>query len=131
MINLISKNKLSIKQLKVIKIFPTDKSHRIIKQVNHYHFHIALAAIAENIEIVQDTEAQINSHKITQNPIMGTAFLSHRVETVHHTQDQISKLTLNIILDHNHLTIIGTEIFHDDHFQEIDFVMSRITLNHC
>ena len=62
---------------------------------------------------------------------MGTAFLNHRVETVHHTQDQISKLTLNIILDHNHLTIIGTEIFHDDHFQEIDFVMSRITLIHC
>ena len=131
MINLISKNKLSIKQLKVIKIFATDKSHRIIKQVNHYHFHIALAAIAENIEIIQDPEAQINSHKKTKNPIMGTAFLNHRVETVHHTQDQISKLTLNIILDHNHLTIIGTEIFPDDHFQEIDFVMSRITLIHC
>ena len=39
------------------------------------------------MEIIQDTEAQTYSHKITQNPIMGTAILDHRVETVHHTQD--------------------------------------------
>ena len=37
---------------------------------------------------------------------MGAAILNHRVETVHHTQDQIFKLTPKIILVHNHLTII-------------------------
>ena len=76
-------------------------------------------------------EAQTSSHKIIENPIMGTAILNHQVETVQHTQGQIYKQTLNIILDHNHLIIIGTEIDHDDHFHEINLVMSGITLIHC
>ena len=62
---------------------------------------------------------------------MGTAILNHRVERVHHTQGQIYIQTLNIILDHNHLIIIGAEIDHDDRFHEIDCVMSGITLIHC
>ena len=62
---------------------------------------------------------------------MGTAKLNHRVETVHHTQDQIFKLTHSIILDHNHLTITETEITHDDRSHEIDFGMLGITLSHC
>ena len=55
---------------------------------------------------------------------MGIAILNHPVEKFLHTQDQFSKPDLNIILDHNHLTIIGTEIDHDDRFRKIDFVMS-------
>ena len=77
---------------------------------------LAIAVIAENTEITQGTEVQTNSHKITQNPLTGTATSNHRVETVHHTQDQIFKLTHNTILDHNHLTltIIEMEIAHKD-----------------
>ena len=60
---------------------------------------------------------------------MGTAILNHRVETVHHTQDQIFKLTLNIVIDHIHLTIIGTEIAHDDRSHKTDFVMLEIIFN--
>ena len=71
------------------------------------------------------------SHKITQNPIIGTVTSNHRVEMVHHTQYQIFKLTHNKILDHNHLTIIGTEIPHDDRSHEIDIVMLENTLIHC
>ena len=67
----------------------------------------------------------------TQNPIMGTAISDHRVEMIHHTQDQFFKLIQNIILDHNHLTIIGTDTAHDNRSQEIDFVMLEITLIHC
>ena len=62
---------------------------------------------------------------------MGTTFLNHLLETVHHTPDQVSKPTLNIILDHNQLTIIRTEIAHDDRSHEIDFVMLEITSFHC
>ena len=51
---------------------------------------------------------------------------NHRVEMVHHTQDPIFKIIYNIILDHNHLTIIETEIVHDDRSHEIDFVMLEI-----
>ena len=59
---------------------------------------------------------------------MGIAILNHRVETVHHTQDRIFKLTLNIILDHNRLSITETEIAHDDRSHEKDFVMLGISL---
>ena len=97
-------------------------------QVNHYHFHIALAAIAEKKEITQDTELQINSHKITQNPITEILISNHRVEMVHHTQDQILKIIHNIIADHNHLTITETEIVHDGRSHEIDFIMLEIML---
>ena len=62
---------------------------------------------------------------------MGIATSNHRVETVHHTQKQNFKLTHNIIQDHNHLTIIGTEIAHDDRSHGIVFVMLKITLIHC
>ena len=61
---------------------------------------------------------------------MGTAILNHRVETVHHSQDQIFKLTPNIILYHNHLTITETEIAHDNRSHAIDLVILRITLIH-
>ena len=87
--------------------------------------------MAENKEITQDAEFQISSHKITQNPITEIAILNHRVETVHHTQDQISKMIHNIILDLNHLTIMETEIVHDDRSHEIDFVILGILLIHC
>ena len=62
---------------------------------------------------------------------MGTANLNHRVETVHHTQDQTFKPTPDVILDHNHLTIFKTEIAHDDRSHEIDYVMLGIILIHC
>ena len=39
--------------------------------------------------------------------------------------------TNSIILDHNHLTIIGMEIAHDDCILEMDFIMSGITLIPC
>ena len=103
-----------IKQWKVIKTSLTDKSHRIIWQV-----------------IPQDTEVQTKSHKITQNPITEISISSHRVETVRHTQDQISKPIRNISLHHNNLTIIETEIVHDDWSHEIDFVMLENILIHC
>ena len=62
---------------------------------------------------------------------MRTAILNHRVETVNHTQDQIFKLTLNIILDHNHLTITEWEIARNNRSHEKGFVMFGITLIHC
>ena len=45
---------------------------------------------------------------------------NHRIEMVHNTQDRISETIHNIILDHNHLIIIETEIVHDDRSHEID-----------
>ena len=71
----------------------------------------------------QDTEVQINLHKITRNPITGIAISKHPVEMVHHTQNRIPKIIHNITLDHNDLTVIETETVHDDRFHEIDFEM--------
>ena len=84
----------------------------------------------QNHSTHQGTEVQINSHKITQNPITEIATSNQQVKTVHHTQDQIFKLIHNIILDHNHLTIIETEIAHDNCSHGIDFVMLENKLIH-
>ena len=62
---------------------------------------------------------------------MGITNLNHRVETVHHTQDETIKLTLNTILDHNHLTTTETKIVHDDLSHEIDFNMLESKFNFC
>ena len=86
---------------------------------------------SNNREHRNNSRHRMNYHKITQNPTMETAILNHRVETVHHTQEQTFKPTPNIILDHNHLKITKKEIAHDDSSHEIDFVMSGITLIHC
>ena len=90
-----------------------------------------LAVIVENNEITQDTEVQINFHKKTQNPVMGIVIPKHRVEIVHHTPDKIHKIIHNTTLEHNHLTIIETEIVHDDLFHEIGSAMLEIILIHC
>ena len=74
---------------------------------------------------------QINTHKVTQNPIMGIVISNHRVEMVHNTQDKIHKIIHNKILEHNHITIIETEIVHDDRFHEIDSVMFETILIDC
>ena len=71
-----------------------------------------------------------NSHKITQNPITETVISNHHIEIVHHNQDQISIIIHDIILDHNQLTLIETEIVHDDRSHEIDFVMLGTLLFH-
>ena len=62
---------------------------------------------------------------------MGTSTSNNRVETVHHIQDQIFKLTHNILLDHNQLTIIQTEINHDDRSHKTDFLLLEIKLINC
>ena len=61
---------------------------------------------------------------------MGIVISNHRVEMVHHTQDQISKAIHNLTLDHNHLNTIETEIVRDDHFHEIDSVTLETILIH-
>ena len=58
---------------------------------------------------------------------MGIVTSNHRAETVHPTHDQFLN-EIHIILDHNHLTIIETEIVNDDHSHEIDFVLLETIL---
>ena len=85
-------------------------------------------AIAEIKETTQNTEAQIDLHKITRNPITGITISNHPVEIVEHTQDRTPKKIHKITLDHNHHTIIETEIVPDDRFHEIDFEILEIIL---
>ena len=56
--------------------------------------------------------------------------LYHPVEMVHNNQNQILTI-IHIIQDHNHPTIIETEIAHDDRSQEIDSATFGNTLIHC
>ena len=79
-------------------------------------------------ETTQDTEVQKNLQKITRNLITVIAISDHPVEPVHHTQDQIPKIIRNITLDHNHITIMETEIVRDNRFHKIDFEMLEIIL---
>ena len=93
--------------------------------VSHYHSHIALAVIAENIKIIQETEVQIYPFKTIQNHTTRIAILSRQVEMVQHIQDQISRI-IHKIQDHTLLTITETEIVHDDRPHVIGYAMFGI-----